>query len=88
MGVAVEEGKGAVEVAATALCCCAVVVDWCGLDGEEASEAGAGARTNGDGSDEEEVGEEGVMVRGEEEVSWDEEEVGELEMGAGRDVTV
>ncbi len=90
MGVAVEEGKGAVEVVATALAILleAVAVDWCGLDGEEAGEAGTGARTDEDGSEEEEVSEKAVMVKGGGEVSWDEEEVGELEMGAGRDVTV
>jgi len=66
----------------------AVAVDWCELDGEKASEARAGARTDGDGSEEEEVSEEGVMVRGEGVVSLDEEEVGESEVGAGRDVTV
>jgi hypothetical protein len=37
---------------------------------------------------EEDVSEEGVMVRGEGEVSCDEEEVGELEMEEVRDVTV
>ena len=69
MGVAVEEGKGAVEMIVTALE--AVTVDWRELDGEEASEAGAGARADGDESDEEEVSEEGGMVRGGEVVSWD-----------------